>query len=277
MKILFAFFIIISFFSISAQERVGNGEGLSEQRITTINEFLPHYISLCQKGGCMMNEDELEKLNNLQNVRYKVPTFSFISGYKNPGVFEATGMLSVIRTTQNLTSEIKVNIDKLYTQNQAVTLEEALVIVVYAYSYKGNFTYSELFTNKLSFALTQSITTIQHSFNYPYIRSSLYLSSIPFRRTLIVNDGKFSFNLGKVLFEHFNCSDDQSMILKKVYWVENDKRFILAVDANYQCSLTGNQLALVEFNIKNFGSSFPGDFPKIEFDPEKTIRFIEVL
>lgn len=277
MKLVFAFLILISSFSISTQERVGNGEGLSEQRITTINEFLPHYISLCQKGGCMMKEYELESLNNLLSIRYKAPKFTFISGYKNPGVFDTSGMLSVIQTTQSLSSEIKVNIDKLYNDNQAISLEEALIFVVYAYSYKGSYTYNETFTNKLSFALTQSITTIQHSFNYPYIRSSLYLSNDPFRRTLIVNDGKFSFNLSKVLFEHFQCTDGQSMILKKIYWVENDKKFILAVEANYNCSIIGNQLTLVEFNIKNFGSSFPGDLPRIEFDPEKTIRSINVL
>jgi hypothetical protein len=277
MKIFTSIILCLFINSLFAQERVGNGEGLSEQRVTTINEYLPFYIALCVQGGCMMDRAELNRARALLVARKENPQFIFVSGAKNPGTFEVTGLQSLIQTTRESSSVVKINTDKLYTDHQAITLDEALMIVVAAYDYKLNLVSNEIFINKLAFAFSQAITTVQHSFDYPYIRYSLYLSNVLYNRTLIINDGIFSFNLSRELFQFFKCAGPDGLAIKKAYWVEADKNFSLAVVASINCSVVGEYTSVVAFNLKSRGSSFPGNVPKLELDQEHTVISINPL
>lgn len=257
--------IITFFFSLNflyAQERVGNGEGLSEQRITSINEYLPHYINICLSGGCLMSASELELLKSLLLMRENVPKFIFTSEGKVASVFE---------TTKSPSSDVKININGLYTLDQAITLEKALSIVVSIYDYKASRSTNELLIQKLSRALSVAITTAQHSFDYSYMRFSFYKSNEVYGRTVFVNDKKFSFNLGQELFERFKCSDEKSLILQKVYWKDASKGFSLAIEGEAHCSLSGPFKIIVNLNVKNIGISYPTGIFAVELDEEDTI------
>lgn len=280
MKIIF---ILLSLTLINlsiAGERVGNGEGFGEQRVTSVNEYLPSYIDFCIQGGCMMTIAEIEYARQIAGARLFKPKFSYLSGKANPGTFSGSGLESLFKSTTVEDSAVVVNLDKLYftvdNEINAISLEEALSVVLEIYNFKldDGFSVSEMFAKKLAKAMTQYISTTQHSFDHNYLKLSLFKKVELYHRSLFVSDKNLSVNIGAVIQDHLKCNKKPAEKVSFVFasWHLSDEKFALVVEGDWECNavVTPYKL-LVHLNVKKLKEEYPGALIKVKLIEEPAI------
>ena len=278
MKILFILFAFTLMNLSFAGERVGNGEGFGEQRVNTVNEYLPSYIDFCVQGGCMMTIAELEYARQIAGARHFKPTFSYLSGKSNPGTF---GTSETFKTTTVEDSAVVIDLDTLYvtvdSEINAVSLEETLKVVLEIYNFKLNdgFSVSDLFVKKLAKAMTQYISSTQHSFDHNYLKLSLFKTVDVFQRSLFVSDTNLSVNIGAVIKDHLKCNKKPAEKVSFVFasWYLSDTKFALQVEGEWECDdVIAPYKLLVELNMKRLPEVYPGALIKVKLIEEPAIR-----
>lgn len=283
MKIIFILFSLTLMNLTFAGERVGNGEGFGEQRVNTVNEYLPSYIEFCVQGGCMMTIAEIEYARQISGARFFKPKFSYLSGKTNPGTFETSGLAGLFKTTTVEDSAVVVNLDRLYLTTDkeinAITLEEALGVVLEIYNYKldDGFSVSELFVKKLAKAMTQYISTTQHSFDHNYIKLSLFKMVDVYQRSLFVSDQLLSVNISAVIKDHLKCNKKPAEKVSFVFasWHLSDTKFALVVEGDWECEeVLAPYKLLLELNMKRMPEQYPGALIKVKLIEEPAIRLV---
>lgn len=271
------FVLVISFSFAFAGEKVGNGEGLGEQRVTSTNEYLAFYLNFCMKGGCMMGRAELDVANTLLNVRRSNPKLTFISAKKAPGVFNGAGLGAWVNTGKDPSGPVRVNLDRLYSNSSVISSEEALGLVVDIYSFKAAAEASASFKQKLSIALAKNVTTTQHSFDHSYLKVTLYKSANDLQRSLFVNDGDVSVNINRPLAEFFHCRGSQNVVIKKVAWSSSHPVAIYVSGTNPCHGSAASFDVLVELKATAVGGQIPGWLTKYKLIEENSIQAISIL
>jgi hypothetical protein len=276
MRFLLSFFILLSFTQNSfASGGVGNGEGLGEQRVTTLNEYLPSYLDFCLKGGCSFNPAEIAFGQLILKTRKQSVAFKFLSGKKNPGYFNNPLEFRTLNTAGSL---VTVNIDTLYVSANgtinALAIEEVMKLIVNIYDYQSH----ELvqpgnFSRKLSMAASRFISSTEHSFNYNYLRVSQFKSSELFHDNLFVSDSENSVNLGAVIREKLKC---QNISFSTAFWSPDPKNFAVFVNASAKCSnLSGLLKLFIPLNLKNMAGYWPGSLERMRIPEENSVGEIK--
>lgn len=278
------FILLLSVFTQFAWSSggVGNGEGLGEQRVTTINQYLPTYIDFCIKGGCSFNASDIEMAKKVLAARYASKKFKFLSGHKNPGYFESGATFKADSYTG---SEVTINIDALYLNEKsiinALPIEDAVKLIVQVYHYQINDGSADpvAFSKKLTFAVSRFISTIEHSFDFNYLKVSLFKSGELYKDNLFVSDSATSIDLGAVLREKFKCAGSATNItFLNAFWLPSTKPFSVYFNGTLNCDKSIEVLKVsIELKLKNLGSPYPGALPRMRLEDEGGVGEVKLI